>query len=57
MDPRVIVDLGAEYKLNKLTLGLNVHNLFNTKYNQSGSNTKLIPQKGLWFMASVAYKF
>ena len=57
MDPRVIVDLGAEYKLNKLTFGLNVHNLFNTKYNQSGSNTKLIPQKGLWFMASVAYKF
>ena len=57
MDPRVIVDLGAEYKLNKLTLGLNVHNLFNTQYNQSGSNTKLIPQKGLWFMASVAYKF
>ena len=57
MDPRVIVDLGAEYKLNKLTLGFNVHNLFNTQYNQSGSNTKLIPQKGLWFMASVAYKF
>ena len=57
MDPRVIVDLGAEYKLNKLTLGFNVHNLFNTQYSQSGSNTKLIPQKGLWFMASVAYKF
>lgn len=57
MSARVIFDVGAEYNINKLTLGFNVYNLFNTHYYQSGSNTKLVPQKGLWFMASVAYKF
>ena len=57
MKARAIVNVGAEYQLGKMTLGLNVRNLFNTKYDRSGMNTKLIPQKGRWFMFEVAYKF
>lgn len=57
MKARAIMNLGAEYKWGNLTLGVNVRNLFNTQYNRSGMNTKLIPQKGRWFMFDVAYKF
>lgn len=57
MNARAIVNVGAEYQLGKLTLGLNVHNLFNTYYLRSGMNTKTIPQKGRWFMGTIAYKF
>ena len=57
MKARAIFNIGAEYKWKKLTLGLNVRNLFNTQYNRSGMNTKLIPQKGRWFMFDIAYKF
>ena len=57
MSARAIVNIGAEYKIGKLTLGLNIHNLFNTKYYRSGMNTKLVPQKGLWLMGTVGYKF
>jgi iron complex outermembrane receptor protein len=57
MKARAIFNIGAEYKWGNLTLGLNVRNLFNTQYNRSGMNTKLIPQKGRWFMFDVAYKF
>ena len=46
MAARVIVNVGAEYNLNKLTFGINIHNLLNTKYNRSGMNTKLV--RGLW---------
>ena len=57
MKARAIFNIGGEYQLGRLTLGLNVRNLFNTSYNRSGMNTKLIPQKGRWFMFEVAYKF
>ena len=57
MPARAIVNIGADYQWKKLTLGFNVRNLFNTTYYRSGMNTKLVPQKGLWFMFDVAYKF
>ena len=57
MKARAIFNIGAEYKWRNLTLGLNIRNLFNTQYNRSGMNTKLIPQKGRWFMFDIAYKF
>ncbi len=57
MKARAIFNVGAEYQMGKVTIGLNVRNLFNTKYDRSGMNTKLIPQKGRWFMFEVAYKF
>jgi len=57
MNARLLVNLGAEYQFGKLTLGMNVHNLFGTKYFRSGMNTKLVPQKGMWFMFNIAYKF
>lgn len=57
IDARAILDLGAEYQLGKITLGADVHNLFNTHGYLSGMNTKLVPQKGRWFTFSVAYKF
>ncbi len=57
MKARAIFNIGAEYQLGRMTLGLNVRNLFNTNYERSGMNTKLIPQKGRWFMFDVAYKF
>lgn len=57
MNARAIFNIGAEYKLGKFTFNLNVHNLLNTHYYQSGMNTKLVPQKGRWLMGSIAYKF
>jgi iron complex outermembrane receptor protein len=57
MPAHAIVNVGADYQWKKFTLGFNVRNLFNTNYYRSGMNTKLVPQKGLWFMFDVAYKF
>ena len=57
MAAQAIVNVGAEYQLGKVTLGVNIHNLFDSHYNRSGMNTKLVPQKGRWFMATIAYKF
>jgi iron complex outermembrane receptor protein len=56
MGARAIVNVGAEYKTGRLTLGLNIHNLLGTKYYRSGMNTNLIPQQGRWWMASVGYR-
>ena len=55
IDARFLCDVGAEYQLGKLTLGLNVNNLFNTKYYRSGMNTRLVPQRSRWFMFSIGY--
>ncbi len=57
ISPRVIFNVGASYKFRNLELGLNIRNLLNTKYYQSGMSTGLIPQKGRWFMFDIAYKF
>ena len=54
---RLIANVGAEYRLGRVTLGVNVRNLFDTDYYRSGMNTRLIPQRGRWWTASVAYKF
>ena len=55
MKATLLCDVGTEYRLGKLTLRLNVNNLFNTKYYRSGMNTKLVPQRGRWFMFNVGY--
>ena len=57
MPARAIVNVGADYKIGKLSLGLNIHNLFDTRYDRSGMNTALVPQQGRWWMASVSYQF
>ena len=55
---RVLVDLGANYKVGRLELGVNVHNLFNKSYKQGGMNSNgVLMQKGTWVMADVAYTF
>ena len=55
---RVLVDLGADYKIGKLELGLNIHNLFDNKYKQGGMNSNsTIIQKGTWVMGDIAYTF
>ena len=56
MPARAIVNLGGEYTIGRVTLGLNIHNLLGTRYNRSGMNTNLIPQQGRWFLASVGIK-
>jgi iron complex outermembrane receptor protein len=56
MSPRVIINLGGEYTLGPVTFGLNIHNLLYIRYDRSGMNTNLIPQQGLWFLASVGIK-
>ena len=53
---RVIFNLGAEYKIDKFTFGINVHNLFDKYYYRSGMNTNIVPQRGRWFMFDIAYK-
>ena len=57
VDARVLFDLGATYTLGKIELGLDVKNVFNTKYKQSGMSTGLLPQRGRWFMFDIAFKF
>lgn len=57
MPSRIIFNIGAEYQIGKLTLGANIHNLFDKYYYRSGMNTNVVPQKGRWFMFDVAYKF
>ena len=54
---RITFDVGAEYRLGKLTLGLDIHNLLNKSYYQSGMNTGLVPQRGRWFMGTLGYEF
>lgn len=53
---RLLVNVGANYSLGNLEFGLNVYNLFNKRYYQSGMSTGLIPQKGRWFMFDISYK-
>ena len=57
ISPRVLFNLGITYQWRNLTLDLDVKNLFNKHYVQSGVSTGLIPQKGRWFMFDIAYKF
>ena len=57
MPARAIVNVGADYQIGKLTLGLNIHNLLDTRYDRSGMNTSLMPQQGRWWTASVSYQF
>ena len=55
---RCIVHAGASFKiLPSLELSVNVRNLFNTSYRQSGMSTALIPQQGRWIMGEISYKF
>ena len=54
---RVLFDLGATYQWRNLTFDLDVKNIFNNRYNQSGVSTGLIPQRGRWFLATIGYKF
>ena len=53
---RFLVNVGANYKWRNLEFGLNVYNLFNKRYWQSGMSTGLIPQRGRWLMFDIAYK-
>ena len=56
MSSRAIFNVGADYKIGRLTLGLNIHNLLNTRYDRSGMNTNLVPQQGRWWQISIGYK-
>lgn len=56
MAARAIVNLGGQYTVGAVTLGLDVHNLLGTRYYRSGMNTNLIPQQGRWFIGSVGIR-
>ena len=56
MPARAIVNIGGEYTLGPVTLGLDIHNLLGTRYNRSGMNSNVIPQQGRWFLASIGVK-
>jgi iron complex outermembrane receptor protein len=56
MPARAIVNVGGQYNIGIVTLGLDVHNLLGTRYYRSGMNTNLIPQQGRWFMGSVGVR-
>ncbi len=56
MPARCILNVGGEYTIGPVTLGLNIHNLLGTHYYRSGMNTNLIPQQGRWFMGSIAVR-
>lgn len=56
MAARGIVNIGGEYTIGAVTLGLDIHNLLGTRYYRSGMNTNIIPQQGRWFIASIGIK-
>ena len=56
MPARILFNVGADYQLGPVTLGLNIHNLFDTSYERSGMNTNVIPQQGRWFMGTVGIR-
>ena len=56
MPARAIVNIGGQYVVGPVTLGLDIQNLLGTKYYRSGMNTNLIPQQGRWFLASVGIR-
>jgi outer membrane receptor protein involved in Fe transport len=51
------VNVGADYTFGRFEVGLNVQNLLNKSYHQSGMSTGLIPQQGRWLMFEVGFKF
>ena len=53
---RCILNIGGEYTFGPVTVGLDIHNLFGTRYNRSGMNTSLVPQQGCWFLATIGVK-
>jgi iron complex outermembrane receptor protein len=55
--PRILFDLGATYQWRDLTLDVDVKNIFDKRYYQSGVSTGLIPQRGRWFLFTIGYKF
>ena len=56
MPARAIVNVGGQYQVGPVTLGLDIHNLLGTRYYRSGMNTNLIPQQGRWFMGTVGIR-
>ena len=54
---RVLFDLGATYQWRNFTLDIDVKNIFDKQYYQSGVSTGLIPQRGRWFLTTIGYKF
>jgi len=54
---RLIFNVGANYTIGPIEASVNVHNLFNHKYSQSGMSTGLIPQRGRWLLFDIAYRF
>ena len=56
MPARCILNIGGEYTIGPVTIGLNIHNLLGTRYHRSGMNTNLIPQQGRWFLANIGIK-
>ena len=56
MPARCILNIGGEYTFGPVTVGLDIHNLLDTRYYRSGMNTNLVPQQGLWFLATIGVK-
>ena len=52
-----VMDVGGNYTIGKLELGLNIHNVLDRKYSIGGACTGLVPQRGRWFLFDIAYKF
>ena len=53
---RAIINLGGEYTIGSVTIGLNIHNLLGTRYSRSGMNTNVLPQQGRWFLVSLGIR-
>ncbi|MBO6078340.1 MAG: TonB-dependent receptor [Bacteroidaceae bacterium] len=54
---RVIVDLGVNYDIKNIGIGINLYNLLNKEYVQGGVSTGFIRQQGRWLMADISYTF
>ena len=53
-DPYLLVDLGAEYRIGRYQLSLNISNLFDKNYTLTGMSSGPIRQQGRWLMADIS---
>ena len=52
------LDLGANWSWRNLGVNVNIHNLFGTRYWQTGMDIAYnLPQQGRWFLVELTYKF
>lgn len=54
---RCIVNAGFNSSFNRVGLGMDFYNLFNSNFEQGGASVAPLRQPGMWFLGHLSYKF